>query len=87
MKKDSVYLKVDSRNRLTLTKVSEDLAHFYRAYTEKGKIVLEPVKEVPKEEEWLFDPANKEIVDYLKECLTQEATIDFSSLKKKLKKK
>jgi hypothetical protein len=67
MKKDLVFLDVDSCNRLTLT--------------------LEQVKAVPKEEEWLFDPANKEIVNYLKECLQQEVIIDFSSLKKKLKKK
>ena len=29
--------------------------------------------EMPKEEQWLFDPKNKEIVEKLKEALKQEA--------------
>lgn len=42
---------------------------------------LRPVQQVPKEERWLFDPKNKEIVDELKKALKQKAdrSIDFTS--------
>lgn len=42
--------------------------------------VPEPIIEVSQEEQWLFDPKNKAIVDRLKEALKQKATqeIDLS---------
>lgn len=85
MKKESIYLKVDSRKRITLTKLLTDLPPFYKAYVKDSKIILEPVQEVPETEAWLFLPENKEILAKIKKSLTQEATIDFASLKKQLK--
>jgi hypothetical protein len=76
------YLKLDSRNRVALTKVTKNLSQLYRAYQQGDKIILEPIKEIPQEELWLLDPANKEILDRLKKALNQEADIDLGSFKK-----
>ena len=88
MKKETMYVKVDSRNRLTIPKGishgKKGLSHLYKIYEKEGKIILEPIKEVPKEEQWLFDPKNKAIVDELKAALKQKAdrNIDLDALEK-----
>lgn len=76
MKKETAYVKIDSRNRLTIPKQmasQKELSTLYKIYTKDGKIILEPVKEIPQEELWLFDPKNKAIVDELKKALKQKA--------------
>jgi hypothetical protein len=76
MKKEIKYVKIDSRNRLTIPKnLSEGMSHLYKIYEQNGKIILEPVHDVPKEEQWLFDPKNKAIVDELKAALKEKAYI------------
>lgn len=87
MKTERDLVKVDSRNRITIPKkLTHKLAHLYKIYEKKGTIILEPVQEIPKEEQWLFDPKNKAIVDELKAALKQKADIDLGSFKKYLKK-
>jgi DNA replication initiation complex subunit (GINS family) len=87
MKNETIYLKVDDRNRISLNKVSKDLSAIYKARMQGNKIILEPVLEVPEDEAWLFLPENKEILARIKKSLTQEATIDLGSFKKHLKSK
>jgi len=87
MKQEPVYLTIDSRNRVSLTKLSKKLSHLYKAYIKEDTIVLEPVREIPKEDAWLFLPENKEKLAHLKKSLKQEATHDLGSFKKYLKKK
>jgi hypothetical protein len=71
MKKVSV--KVDSRNRISLTKVSKKIASSFYAHEEKdGRIILEPIVEVPAREAWLFKPENKEILEKIKRGLKQK---------------
>lgn len=85
MKSDKSYVKIDSRNRITIPKgILKDLAHIYKIYEKGGNIILEPVMEVPQEERWLFDPQNKEIVQELKRALKQKAdiTINLDDLEK-----
>lgn len=78
MKKEQTYVKVDSRNRITIPKnISKELAHLYKIYEKNGKIILEPIIEIPQEEMWLFDPKNKAIVDELKRALKQPADRDI----------
>lgn len=86
MKKESVYLKVDSRNRISLTKLSNHLSAIYKARIENNTIILEPA-EIPADEAWLFLPENREILQQLKKSLTEEVTIDLGSFKKYLKDK
>ena len=85
MKKETV-VKIDSRNRLTIPKgIAKSLSHLYKIYEKNGKIILEPIAEIPKEERWLFDPKNKIVVDKLKQALRQKADrdVDLSSFEKK----
>jgi len=83
MKKTTV--KVDSRNRICLTKLSKKLPSSFSAYIEKGRIILEPLVEVPVEEAWLFAPENKKILERVKRGLKQKGTIDRGSFSKYLK--
>ncbi len=81
MKKETKYVKIDSRNRITIPKtLAPDTSYLYKIYVEKGKIVLEPIQEIPKKERWLFDPKNKVIVEELKAALKEKAdrSIDLS---------
>jgi bifunctional DNA-binding transcriptional regulator/antitoxin component of YhaV-PrlF toxin-antitoxin module len=79
MKTTKNYVKVDSRNRITIPKaLTENLPSVFKIYTENGSIILEPVQEVPKEERWLLDPKNKEIVQALKKALKQKADININ---------
>lgn len=88
MKKETIYVKVDSRNRLTIPKQISDreggLPNLYKVYEKDGKIILEPVQEIPKKEQWLFEPKNKAVVDELKKALKQKANrvIDLDALEK-----
>jgi hypothetical protein len=76
MKTEKNYVKVDSRNRVTLPKsVTKELANLYKVYEKGGNIILEPVMDVPQEERWIFDPKNKEIVQKIKRALQQKADI------------
>ncbi len=74
-------MKLDSRNRIALTKVSSNLASVYRVFVENDRIILEPIREIPKEEQWLFAPENKEKLEMLKRGLSQEGAIDWESIK------
>ena len=76
MKTEKSYVKIDSRNRVTLPKsVTKELANLYTVYKKGSAIILEPVMDVPEEERWIFDPKNKEIVEKIKRALKQKANI------------
>lgn len=81
----TTYLKVDSRNRVSLTKITKNLSSLYRVRTQGDTIILEPVREVSEDERWLFDPANEGVLARLKESLQQEAFFDLGSFKKHAK--
>ena len=80
-----IQLKLDSRNRICLTKLSKDLPEHFIAYKEKDKIVLEPLATIPASEAWLFKPENRVILDEVKKGLMEKGTIKLGSFKKYLK--
>lgn len=69
----SLYLKTDSRNRISLTKVSGKKSNVYKVYVEDGKIILEPMVAMSVHEEWLYAPENEKILEHVKESLKQKA--------------
>lgn len=76
MKIEKSYVKIDSRNRITIPKtMAQELSQIYKIYKKGESLILEPIKEVPQEERWLFDPKNKELVQELKNALKQKAHI------------
>ncbi len=72
-------VKLDTKNRVTLTKVAKNLSTLYRAYSRGDKIILEPIKEVPKGEQWLFDPKNKHILERVKKSIQGGGKHDLGS--------
>lgn len=45
------------------------------------QLFLDAVAEIPEQELWLYDPANKELVEKLKKSLKKEGIIDWDSIK------
>jgi len=61
MKKQTSRVNMDDKHRISLTRVlsAEERENFssFRIYREGGKIVLEPVFEVPEKDHWIYkDP-------------------------------
>lgn len=83
MKKTQV--RLDSRNRVCLTKISRNLAQSFYAYEKNGCIILEPLVEIPSDEAWLFRPENRKILKEIKESLKHSETVDRGSFSKYLK--
>lgn len=72
-KEDTLYVKVDSRNRITVPKkLAKNIAKLYKVHEKDGNIVLEPVHEASKDEQWLHDPKNQAILARLKEESSRE---------------
>lgn len=80
-----IHVRVDSRSRISLTKVSKNLPSSFYAYESHGKIILEPLTEVPMEEAWIFEPKNRHILEAVKEGLTQKGTVKRTFTKKSKK--
>ena len=55
-------------------------------HMKRGKIILEPMIEVPADEAWLFEPQNKDILAKIKNGLKQDGTISRGSFAKYTKK-
>ncbi len=87
MKNEHIHVKLDSRNRVTLMRVSKKLSAIYKLYMREDTIVLEPVVEIPADETWLFAPENKGLLARIKKGLKEGGTIDLGSFKKHAKKK
>lgn len=89
MKNNNELIKVDSRNRFTIPKSiasNTNLSQIFKIYVKGDKIILEPIREIPERERWLFDPKNKHILDELNEALKQKADkkINLKELEKEL---
>lgn len=84
MKPTSNYIKLDSRNRITLTKVTKNLAQFYKVTIKGNKIILEPLREIPPKAHWLFEPGNEHLLEELQSALKQKGTVNRGSFKKYL---
>jgi len=64
-------IRLDTKNRVTLTKVTKNLSSLYRAYTQDDKIILEPIRGMSKQEQLLFDPKNKHILEMVKKGIEE----------------
>ena len=74
----AVNLSVDSRKRISLSKLLPDLpVSSVRAYVDGDKIVLEPMVEVPAREAWLYQ--NEKALNKVKAGLSEKGTIKRGS--------
>jgi len=70
----TVNLAVDSRKRISLSKLLPDLpVSSVRAHLEGDKIILEPMVEIPAREAWLYQ--NKKALNKVKTGLAETGTI------------
>lgn len=77
----AINLTVDSRNRISLTKLFPDKkVSSVRAYKENEKIILEPMVEIPAREAWLYE--NEAALKKVKTGLSQKGTIKRGSFAK-----
>jgi hypothetical protein len=78
---EMIKLTVDSRKRISLTKLlpTEKISSV-KAYRENGRIILEPMVEIPAWEAWLYE--NKAALGKVKKGLSQEGTIKRGSFAK-----
>lgn len=51
-------LPLDSCKRICLSKLFDDTVRSVRAYRQNGKVILEPLVEIPAREAWLFKNKN-----------------------------
>jgi hypothetical protein len=78
---DPISLTVDSKKRISLTKLlPPGNIRSVRAYMEGHRIVLEPMMEVPVDEAWLFE--NKEALKKVLTGLSQKGTVIRGSFSK-----
>jgi hypothetical protein len=81
---DVISLTVDSKKRISLTKLfPPGNIRSVRAYTKGHRIVLEPMMEVPVEEAWLFE--NKNALKKVLTGLSQKGSIHHRSFAKRAK--
>jgi len=78
---DAIKLTLDSRKRISLTKLLPDgRCSSVRAYKEDDRIILEPMVEIPAREAWLYE--NKDAVEKVSKGLSEKGTIRRGSFAK-----
>ncbi len=72
-------LPMDGRHRVALSKLLKKNEHVssFRAYREGGRIILEPMIEIPAHEVWVYD--NPKALKALKEGIAQKGRHDLGS--------
>jgi len=71
---DAISLTIDSKKRVSLTKLlPPGNIRSVRAYVKGHRIILEPMMEVPVEEAWLFE--NKDALKKVLTGLSQEGSV------------
>jgi hypothetical protein len=77
----AIHLTVDSKNRITLTKlIPATNISSVKAYTRDHKIILEPLVEIPAKEVWLYK--NKRALKKVQKGLSQPGTVKRVSFSK-----
>ncbi len=81
---EAINLSVDSKNRISLTKLLPDLkVSSVKAYKEDDRIVLEPMVEIPAREIWLY--RNKKALKKVRKGLSQKGSVKRGSFAKHAK--
>ena len=69
--KKQMYLRPDTKGRITLGKIAKGVSRFLISEREEGGYILEPLAEVPAREKWLFE--NREAGESVRRGLDQSA--------------
>lgn len=65
-------LRPDSKGRITLSKLAEGISSFNVSTDKEGRILLEPMVEIPAREKWLYE--NPDALSSVRRGLAQSKT-------------
>ena len=68
----NIILRPDSKGRLNLGSIANNVSSYKVTVASDGKVTLEPYAEIPLSEKWIFD--NKELLEKIKEQAAHKQT-------------
>lgn len=67
-----VFLRPDSKGRISLGKIANNVSSYKMTVKENGQLLLEPYVEIPLSDKWVFE--DKDLIDKLKAENTDKQT-------------
>ena len=67
-----VFLRPDSKGRISLGKIANNVSSYKMTVKENGQLLLEPYVEIPLSDKWVFE--DKDLIDKIKAENTDKQT-------------
>ena len=67
-----IFLRPDSKGRISLGKIANNISSYKMTVKENGQLLLEPYVEIPLSDKWVFE--DKDLIDKLKAENTDKQT-------------
>ena len=67
-----IFLRPDSKGRIILGKIANNVSSYKMTIKENGQLLLEPYVEIPLSDKWVFE--DKDLIDKLKAENTDKQT-------------
>ena len=67
-----IFLRPDSKGRISLGKIANNVSSYKMTIKENGQLLLEPYVEIPLSDKWVFE--DKDLIDKLKAENTDKQT-------------
>ena len=67
-----IFLRPDSKGRISLGKIANNVSSYKMTVKENGQLLLEPYVEIPLSDKWVFE--DKDLIDKLKAENTDKQT-------------
>lgn len=67
-----VFLRPDSKGRISLGKIANNVSSYKMTIKKNGQLLLEPYVEIPLSDKWVFE--DKDLIDKLKAENTDKQT-------------
>ena len=69
---ETIILRPDSKGRITLGEITNNVSSYRVTVENNGKIILEPYAEIPLSEKWIFE--DKELLEKVVQQMKAEQT-------------
>ena len=69
---ETIILRPDSKGRITLGEIANNVSSYRVTVESNGKVILEPYAEIPLAEKWIFE--NKELLAKVVQQMKAEQT-------------
>ena len=70
--KETIILRPDSKGRISLGEIANNVSSYRVIVEENGKVILEPYTEIPLSEKWIFE--DKELLEKVVQQMKAEQT-------------